>query len=92
MKPPETSGADTIALFTAMMLFLPAGLCVYMLTNSVLSIAQQKFIQFRMDKNTPSTGGAVVGAVTEATASGSSNDSPTLKSNKSSRRPRRGRA
>jgi YidC/Oxa1 family membrane protein insertase len=32
------------AMITSFMLFLPAGLCLYMFTNSALSIAQQKFI------------------------------------------------
>lgn len=36
------------AMITAFMLFLPAGLCLYMLTNSVLSIAQQRFIEYRL--------------------------------------------
>jgi YidC/Oxa1 family membrane protein insertase len=35
-------------MMTAFMLFLPAGLCLYMLTNSMLSIAQQKFIEHRL--------------------------------------------
>lgn len=38
------------SMITVFMLFLPAGLCVYMLTNSTLGIAQQKFIQWRLDR------------------------------------------
>jgi YidC/Oxa1 family membrane protein insertase len=36
------------AMITSFMLFLPAGLCLYMFTNSVLSILQQKFIEHRL--------------------------------------------
>lgn len=39
------------SMITVFMLFLPAGLCVYMLTNSTLGIAQQKFIQWRMERH-----------------------------------------
>ena len=35
---------------TFLMLFLPAGLCLYMVTNSILSLAQQKHLHVRMDK------------------------------------------
>ncbi len=38
------------AMMGAFMLFLPAGLCVYMLTNSTLGIVQQKYIQWRLDQ------------------------------------------
>jgi YidC/Oxa1 family membrane protein insertase len=34
-------------MMTVFMLFLPAGLCLYMVTNSVLSIAQQHYIRVR---------------------------------------------
>jgi YidC/Oxa1 family membrane protein insertase len=47
------------AMITSFMLFLPAGLCLYMLTNSVLSIAQQRFIERRLSaaglKGAPAT-------------------------------------
>jgi YidC/Oxa1 family membrane protein insertase len=36
------------AMITSFMLFLPAGLCLYMLTNSALSIAQQRLIEARL--------------------------------------------
>jgi YidC/Oxa1 family membrane protein insertase len=36
------------AMITSFMLFLPAGLCLYMLTNSALSIGQQKLIEARL--------------------------------------------
>lgn len=75
-------------MITAFMLFLPAGLCLYMFTNSALSIGQQKLIEHRMDATPPSSGsppssdvGVVEGAGELAASS----------SNPKSRRPRRGR-
>ncbi len=37
-------------MFTAMMLTLPAGLTLYMLTNTVIGIAQQKWLYYKLDK------------------------------------------
>lgn len=37
-------------IFTAMMLTLPAGLTLYMLTNTVVGIAQQKWLYKKLDK------------------------------------------
>lgn len=37
-------------MFTAMMLTLPAGLTLYMLTNTVVGIAQQKWLYYKLDK------------------------------------------
>jgi YidC/Oxa1 family membrane protein insertase len=37
-------------MITVFMYFLPAGLCVYMVTNSVLGIAQQQSIQMRLER------------------------------------------
>jgi len=34
------------ALFTVMMLFLPSGLGIYMLTNSILGIVQQQAVEY----------------------------------------------
>lgn len=39
-------------MITAFMLFLPAGLCLYSVTNSVLGIAQQQWIHRSLDKKT----------------------------------------
>lgn len=36
---------------TAIMLVLPAGLCLYMVTSSALGIAQQKWIHYRLDRD-----------------------------------------
>jgi YidC/Oxa1 family membrane protein insertase len=38
------------ALFTVFMLFLPAGLGVYMFTNSVLAIVQQQVVEHQVKK------------------------------------------
>ncbi len=38
------------AMITAFMLFLPAGLCLYMVTNSGLSMGQQKLILVRQER------------------------------------------
>ena len=38
------------AMITSFMLFLPAGLCLYMFTNSALSIAQQRVIEARLKR------------------------------------------
>lgn len=40
-------------MMTVFMLFLPAGLCVYMVTNSALGISQQKYIHWRLDQQVP---------------------------------------
>jgi YidC/Oxa1 family membrane protein insertase len=37
-------------MFTAMMLTLPAGLTLYMLTNTVVGIGQQKWLYKKLDK------------------------------------------
>jgi len=74
-------------MITAFMLFLPAGLCLYMFTNSALSIGQQKLIESRMavqngaSEPPSSASGAGDGGIEPATTS----------SNPKSRRPRRGR-
>lgn len=37
-------------MFTALMLTLPAGMTLYMLTNTVTGIAQQKWLYRKLDK------------------------------------------
>jgi YidC/Oxa1 family membrane protein insertase len=39
------------AMITSFMLFLPAGLCLYMFTNSALSIVQQRMIEARLSRS-----------------------------------------
>jgi YidC/Oxa1 family membrane protein insertase len=73
------------AMITSFMLFLPAGLCLYMFTNSVLSILQQKFIEHRLARKHPTAtvaGPAEASSTKDATQSGAS----------SPRRTGRGRA
>lgn len=41
-------------MMTAFMLFLPSGLCLYMFTNSALSIGQQRLIEARLKVEEPS--------------------------------------
>jgi YidC/Oxa1 family membrane protein insertase len=48
-------------LFTGMMLYLPAGLTLYIFTNNLLSIAQQKWLQHKF-KVKAATGPAMAGA------------------------------
>jgi len=48
-------------MMTSFMLFLPAGLCLYTLTNSALSIGQQRLIEARLARvGTPQTPSQVV--------------------------------
>jgi YidC/Oxa1 family membrane protein insertase len=49
------------AMITSFMLFLPAGLCLYMFTNSVLSIGQQRFIEYRLSHKQAANAASVSG-------------------------------
>jgi len=40
-------------MFTVMMLTLPAGLTLYMLTNTLIGIVQQKWLYRRLEKLEP---------------------------------------
>lgn len=74
------------AMITSFMLFLPAGLCLYMLTNSVLSIGQQRFIEYRLAHKQAAADAATVSGVGPDSPSGAPKDAA------SSRRTGRGRA
>jgi YidC/Oxa1 family membrane protein insertase len=63
-------------IFTFMMLFLPAGLGVYMVTNSVLAIAQQLIVEQYMKKHGGKTPGEIV--VTEKGSSNGKGGAPGL--------------
>lgn len=81
-------------MITAFMLFLPAGLCLYMFTNSALSIGQQKLIEHRMDAKSASTGNPPAAGSPSSSDPGvveGPGDIATTSSNPKSRRPRRGR-
>ena len=69
-------------MITAFMLFLPAGLCLYMVTNSALGIGQQRYIQHKLEQAAPTEASAEPATAEEA--------SPTPKRTKT--RKRRGRA
>ena len=82
------------AMITSFMLFLPAGLCLYMFTNSALSIVQQRFIESRLKSTVPAT--ASSSSVTKVAAQNTSDDLEAQAGSKdktaaSQRRLRRGR-
>ncbi|AKF08410.1 Inner membrane protein translocase component YidC, long form [Sandaracinus amylolyticus] len=54
-------------IVTLFMLFLPAGLCLYMLTNSVLGIGQQKLNEWRLNRS-QAAAVATTGTTTESGA------------------------
>lgn len=70
-------------MITSFMLFLPAGLCLYMFTNSVLSIGQQRLIELRLAHKHPAA--QVVGSSAASSSSDADKDA-------SSGRTKRGRA
>ena len=74
-------------MITVFMLFLPAGLCVYMLTNSTLGIAQQKFIQWRLDRQVAEEAASKEAAEPEPAPAPEATKSPRTKKG-----DRRGRA
>jgi YidC/Oxa1 family membrane protein insertase len=74
------------AMITSFMLFLPAGLCLYMFTNSVLSIGQQRFIEYRLAHKHAAVPAAPANVTGTDSPSGAPNDAA------SSRRTGRGRA
>lgn len=82
-------------MITAFMLFLPAGLCLYMFTNSALSIGQQRLIEAHVNRKQPppSAGGTSADSPADTSASGADDsvgvNQPSASSSK--RRSRRGR-
>lgn len=80
-------------MITVFMLFLPAGLCLYMLTNSALGIGQQKLNEFRLSRQVPVAAIAEAGPGADEPDGGdesSDNDSPRRPKRKRQRRTRRG--
>ncbi|NOY90339.1 MAG: membrane protein insertase YidC [Deltaproteobacteria bacterium] len=71
-------------MITVFMLFLPAGLCLYMVTNSALGIGQQRYIQHKLEQASPAA------AEAEAKTADTDERAPTPKRTKT--RKRRGRA
>jgi YidC/Oxa1 family membrane protein insertase len=105
-KMAPSAGADPVqqkmmmymmpAMITSFMLFLPAGLCLYMFTNSVLSIAQQRLIERRLAAAGPRK--APADSVTDSSDSDSTEDSTSrgskrarVRPTKAQRRSRRGK-
>ncbi|MBN1654335.1 MAG: membrane protein insertase YidC [Deltaproteobacteria bacterium] len=86
------------AMMMSFMLFLPAGLCIYILTNSAMSIGQQRLIEHRL-KHVSAAHAAPVQEVKAQRAETDSDSSADKQSvsvirvipNKSKRRTRRGR-
>jgi YidC/Oxa1 family membrane protein insertase len=89
------------AMITSFMLFLPAGLCLYMLTNSALSIGQQRLIEARLRSASASAGSDPTSSSTklppskspEQSAESSSHNEPHRagRPSKAERRWRRGK-
>jgi YidC/Oxa1 family membrane protein insertase len=82
-------------MITSFMLFLPAGLCLYMFTNSALSIVQQRVIEARLKQKVPATNPssspAVLVADPSANELSASATSAGTKDKTAQRRLRRGR-
>jgi YidC/Oxa1 family membrane protein insertase len=89
------------AMITSFMLFLPAGLCLYMLTNSALSIGQQRLIEAQIRSKAPSSGSGSTTPPTQlppsksndqsADQSSSPNEPHRARPSKAERRWRRGK-
>ena len=85
-------------MMMAFMLFLPAGLCLYMFTNSILSIGQQRLIESRLAKKASVAGTSSSPSSAPAEESGTIDTSgetvsrPRItRTTKAERRMRRGR-
>jgi YidC/Oxa1 family membrane protein insertase len=80
-------------MITSFMLFLPAGLCLYMFTNSALSIVQQRVIESRLKITVPATASSSSMSVAGAGTAGSDDQTAQAGSREKTaqRRLRRGR-
>jgi YidC/Oxa1 family membrane protein insertase len=76
-------------MMTGFMLFLPSGLCLYILTNSVLSIGQQKYFEHASMSEAAATAQATATTMQEAPNQPST---PAKQRKAISRRSRRGKA
>lgn len=86
------------SMMMAFMLFLPAGLCLYMFTNSALSIGQQRLIETKLAKSSASSGGSTSplsspdsNATTDASSGETSLRTQPTRPSKAERRSRRGK-
>jgi len=77
-------------MMTSFMLFLPAGLCLYTLTNSALSIGQQRLIEARLARvGTPPSADVVTSETDDDTDDEPSSTSERLRLNRPSKAERR---
>lgn len=74
----------------AFMLFLPSGLCLYMLTNSTLSIAQQRFNEWNWQRAEAAKAATVETQIEPAKPSDTGTSSRGAEAKTTSRRPPRG--
>lgn len=79
------------AMITSFMLFLPAGLCLYMFTNSALSIVQQRVIEARLKTTVPATASPTSVSSVAAHAEAELTEQAGSKDKSAQRRLRRGR-
>jgi YidC/Oxa1 family membrane protein insertase len=79
------------AMITSFMLFLPAGLCLYMFTNSALSIVQQRVIEARLKSTVPATAPPTSVSSVAAHAEAELTEQAGSKEKTAQRRLRRGR-
>lgn len=81
-------------MITGFMLFLPSGLCLYMLTNSALGIGQMRFNEYRLNKEAENAEPVEPEDYDTPDASDGSEDSsrPQKRRPRRKRRVRRGRA
>ncbi len=78
-------------MITVFMLFLPSGLCLYMLTNSALGIAQQKLNEVRMNRHVAATEAAAAEAPTDDDDGPETGGDDESSTNEPQRRPKRKR-
>lgn len=77
-------------MMTSFMLFLPAGLCLYTLTNSALSIGQQRLIEARLSrKGSPPSADVVTSETDDEDDDEPSSTSERLRLNRPSKAERR---
>ena len=74
----------------AFMLFLPSGLCLYMLTNSTLSIAQQRFNEWNWQRQEAAKAATAATTIEPAKPTDPGSSSRGAEAKTTSRRPPRG--
>lgn len=93
-------------MITGFMLFLPSGLCLYMVTNSTLGLGQQRWIHYRLDREAEDQKSLAAAQAASAAAESAERDesdepdrpkgkarsAPSSKKQRARRRKSRGRA